>query len=133
MLYVDEVNLLPDHLIDILLDVSASGRNYVERDGLSHQHEARFVLVGTMNPDEGELRPQILDRFGLMVELKGPSSIEERVQITSRRISFDKDAKQFSQEFEVKQTELKQRILSAQESLANLSVKDNIQVSIQTH
>jgi len=132
MLYVDEVNLLPDHLIDILLDVSASGRNYVERDGLSHQHDARFVLVGTMNPDEGELRPQILDRFGLMVELQGPSSIEERVQITSRRISFDHNAEQFSQEYDEKQTALKQSIVRAQQSVVSVLVSDNIQMSIAT-
>ncbi len=132
MLYVDEVNLLPDHLIDILLDVSASGKNYVERDGLSHQHDARFVLVGTMNPDEGELRPQILDRFGLMVELQGPSSIEDRVQITSRRISFDQNAAQFSHDFVVKQTKLKQRIVRAQQSVANIAVSDDIQISIAT-
>ncbi|OUR99109.1 hypothetical protein A9Q81_11035 [Gammaproteobacteria bacterium 42_54_T18] len=132
MLYVDEVNLLPDHLIDILLDVSASGRNYVERDGLSHQHDARFVLIGTMNPDEGELRPQILDRFGLMVELQGPSSIEERVQITSRRISFDQNAAQFSQEYDVKQIALKQRIDRAKQSVASITVSINIQTSIAT-
>jgi len=132
MLYVDEVNLLPDHLIDILLDVSASGRNFVERDGLSHQHDARFVLVGTMNPDEGELRPQILDRFGLMVELQGPTSIDERVQITSRRISFDQDSAQFSLEFKEKQTTLKQRIVRAQRSVANVAVSDNIQINIAT-
>ena len=132
MLYVDEVNLLPDHLIDILLDVSASGRNYVERDGLSHQHEARFVLVGTMNPDEGELRPQILDRFGLMVELQGPSSIEERVQITSRRISFDQNATQFNQEYAEKQAALKQRIVRAQQSVENVAVSENTQIQIAT-
>ena len=132
MLYVDEVNLLPDHLIDILLDVSASGRNFVERDGLSHQHDARFVLVGTMNPDEGELRPQILDRFGLMVELQGPTSIEERVQITSRRISFDQDSAQFSLDFKEKQSTLKQRIVRAQQSVANVAVSDKIQINIAT-
>ncbi len=132
MLYVDEVNLLPDHLIDILLDVSASGRNYVERDGLSHQHSARFVLVGTMNPDEGELRPQILDRFGLMVELQGPASIEERVQITTQRIAFDKNAKQFSQANDEQQATLKQRIDSAQQSVGSVLVSNDIQTSIAT-
>jgi len=89
VLYVDEINLLADHLVDVLLDVAISGQNVVERDGISHRHPARFVLVGSMNPEEGELRPQLLDRFGLCVEVTAPSAIEERVEAVRRRLAFD--------------------------------------------
>ena len=89
VLYVDEVNLLPDALVDALLDVAASGINTVERDGISHQHAARFVLVGTMNPEEGELRPQLLDRFGLLVALDNPTDPEQRQAILRTRLAFD--------------------------------------------
>jgi magnesium chelatase subunit I len=89
VLYVDEVNLLPDHLVDLLLDVAASGTNLIERDGISHRHSAKFVLIGTMNPEEGELRPQLLDRFGLNVALSGHTVPTERGQIIRRRLDFD--------------------------------------------
>ncbi|HLU43334.1 MAG TPA: ATP-binding protein [Microthrixaceae bacterium] len=89
VLYVDEINLLPDHLVDVLLDVAVSGENVVERDGLSHRHPARFVLVGSMNPEEGELRPQLLDRFGLCVEVTAPTAIDDRVEAVRRRLAFD--------------------------------------------
>ncbi len=89
VLYVDEINLLPDHLVDVLLDVTVSGENVVERDGLSHRHRARFVLVGSMNPEEGELRPQLLDRFGLCVDVVAPTAIEDRVEAVRRRLDFD--------------------------------------------
>jgi magnesium chelatase subunit D len=89
VLYVDEVNLLPDHLVDMLLDVAESGLNRVERDGLSHTHPARFVLVGSMNPEEGELRPQLLDRFGLSVEIKAPTDPLERSEVVRRRLTHD--------------------------------------------
>ena len=95
VLYVDEVNLLPDHLVDILLDVSASGINVVEREGLSHTHDARFIPLGTMNPDEGELRPQLQDRFGLAVHLTQAYSVEERVNIVRQREQFDHDPAAF--------------------------------------
>ncbi|WP_346299301.1 ATP-binding protein, partial [Halomonas sp. BM-2019] len=85
VLYVDEVNLLPDPLVDLLLDAAASGVNSVERDGISHRHPARFGLIGTMNPDEGELRPQLLDRFGLCVELEAAVGVEERIAIVQQR------------------------------------------------
>lgn len=91
-LYVDEVNLLPDSLVDLLLDVAASGVNCVERDGISHEHAAKFTLLGTMNPDEGELRPQLLDRFGLSVQLDNDYSIDERMAIVQSREAFDRDA-----------------------------------------
>lgn len=89
VLYVDEVNLLPDHLVDVLLDVAVSGENRVERDGISHRHPARFVLVGSMNPEEGELRPQLLDRFGLCVTITAPTSLADRGEAVRRRLAFD--------------------------------------------
>ena len=89
MLYVDEVNLLPNPLVDQLLDVAGSGVNVIERDGISYRHEARFVLIGTMNPEEGELRPQLLDRFGLAVELENCFDAEKRRKIVKARLAFD--------------------------------------------
>ena len=90
-LYIDEVNLLEDHLVDLLIDVAASGENVVEREGLSVRHPAKFVLVGSGNPEEGELRPQLLDRFGLSVEVRTPQDLEVRVQVVKRRDAFDRD------------------------------------------
>ena len=95
VLYVDEVNLLPDNLVDLLLDVSSSGVNIVERDGVSESHSARFVLLGTMNPDEGELRSQLQDRFGLSVELDNQYSVEDRVEIVRLREQFDMAPEEF--------------------------------------
>jgi len=95
VLYVDEVNLLADHLVDVLLDVAASGTNYIERDGVSHSHPARFVLIGTMNPDEGELRPQLLDRFGFCVTLESEITPAERLEIVRQRLAFDADPEGF--------------------------------------
>jgi magnesium chelatase subunit D len=92
VLYVDEINLLADHLVDVLLDVAVSGENVVERDGVSHRHPARFVLVGSMNPEEGELRPQLLDRFGLCVEVQAPLAVDDRVEAVRRRLAFDAGA-----------------------------------------
>lgn len=89
VLYVDEINLLADHLVDVLLDVAVSGENVVERDGVSHRHPARFTLVGSMNPEEGELRPQFLDRFGLCVEVTAPTTLDERTEAVRRRLAFD--------------------------------------------
>ena len=89
VLYVDEINLLADHLVDVLLDVAVSGENVVERDGVSHRHPARFVLVGSMNPEEGELRPQLLDRFGLCVDVRASLDVAERVESVRRRLDFD--------------------------------------------
>ena len=94
-LYIDEVNLLEDHLVDLLLDVAASGENVVEREGLSVRHPARFVLVGSGNPEEGELRPQLLDRFGLSVEVGSPTEIADRVEVIRRRDAFDRDPEGF--------------------------------------
>ena len=91
MLYVDEINLLPDHLVDVLLDVAASGINRVEREGVSHVHASRFLLVGSMNPEEGDLRPQLLDRFGLAVGVRTARDPAERAAAVRRRLAFDAD------------------------------------------
>ena len=95
ILYIDEVNLLNDHLVDVLLDAAAMGRNYIEREGISVSHAAEFILVGTMNPEEGDLRPQLLDRFGLAVEVEGALPAEERRDVVRRRIAFESDPQEF--------------------------------------
>jgi magnesium chelatase subunit D len=122
VLYVDEVNLLPDVLIDLLLDAAASGRNVVERDGISHTHAARFVLVGTMNPEEGELRPQLTDRFGLSVEADGAIDPAQRAEIIQRRLAFDLDADAFRARFAEPQAALQLRIQRARELLPKVSL-----------
>ena len=126
VLYVDEVNLLPDALVDVLLDAAASGVNTVERDGVSHTHDARFVLVGTMNPEEGELRPQLLDRFGLVVELGTPYDAAERQRIVKARLAFDADPHGFCAAHEVQQRALAQRIVSARAGLGALGWSDAV-------
>lgn len=132
VLYVDEVNLLADHLVDQLLDVAASGVNRVERDGISHEHQARFLLIGTMNPDEGELRPQLQDRFGLMVELGNQYSLEERVQIVRLRDEFDQAPESFCESFEDKQLNLKNSIRLARNALNNISCSDALRMEVAT-
>ncbi|TWC18512.1 MULTISPECIES: ATP-binding protein [unclassified Pseudomonas] len=124
VLYVDEVNLLPDHLVDLLLDVAASGTNLIERDGISHRHPARFVLIGTMNPEEGELRPQLLDRFGLNVALDGHTAPAERGQIIRRRLDFDSDPVAFCAEWASAQDQLRERCQNARERLAQIPLDD---------
>ncbi|MEE3936571.1 AAA family ATPase [Pseudomonas viridiflava] len=124
VLYVDEVNLLADHLVDLLLDVAASGVNLVERDGISHRHAARFVLIGTMNPEEGELRPQLLDRFGLNVALSGQTLPAERSQIIRRRLDFDADPHAFGAQWQLEQDALKQRCEQARSRLAGIELDD---------
>ncbi|POQ09297.1 hypothetical protein CFBP3846_02333 [Pseudomonas syringae pv. avii] len=125
VLYVDEVNLLADHLVDLLLDVAASGVNLVERDGISHRHAARFVLIGTMNPEEGELRPQLLDRFGLNVALSGQTLPVERSQIIRRRLDFDADPLSFCQHWQAQQDALKQRCEHARLLLPSIELDDH--------
>ncbi|MGC5702697.1 AAA family ATPase [Pseudomonas sp. NFXW11] len=124
VLYVDEVNLLPDHLVDLLLDVAASGTNLIERDGISHRHSAKFVLIGTMNPEEGELRPQLLDRFGLNVALSGQTAPLERGQIIRRRLDFDSDPQGFCAHWAGAQAELRQRCQQARTALDNIPLDD---------
>lgn len=124
VLYVDEVNLLADGLVDLLLDVSVSGINRVERDGISHAHEARFVLVGTMNPEEGGLRPQLLDRFGLFVQLGETIPPETREAIVRARLAFEADPQGFVADHAAAQQALRQRILQARAALEALPFTD---------
>jgi len=121
-LYVDEVNLLEDHLVDLLLDVSATGRHIVEREGISTTHPSRFVLVGSGNPEEGELRPQLLDRFGLCVEVRTTDDVAERVEIVERREAFDRDPYGFVRVWEKEQSALARRLRRAQKSASEVVV-----------
>jgi magnesium chelatase subunit I len=123
-LYIDEANLLEDHLVDLLLDVAASGENVVERDGLSIRHPARFVLVGTGNPEEGELRPQLLDRFGLSVEVKTPEDLPSRIEVVRRRDAFETDAAAFTAKWTKEETKLRKQITAARGRLADVTVSD---------
>ena len=126
VLYVDEVNLLPDALIDALLDAAASGVHTLERDGISQQHAARFVLVGTMNPEEGELRPQLLDRFGLSVALTNPDSAAQRSAILRARLRFDADPAGFAAQHEPAQQALRHALIAARAALAQLDWPDAV-------
>jgi len=130
VLYVDEVNLLPDNLVDLLLDVAASGINVVERDGISHSHLAQFILLGTMNPDEGELRPQLQDRFGLFVELDNQYTIEERIEIVRLRESFDTHARQFLTQHESNQNALSEKIKIARDMLPSIECESALRTLI---
>ncbi|PKG40951.1 AAA family ATPase [Psychromonas sp. Urea-02u-13] len=130
VLYVDEVNLLPDHLVDQLLDVASSGVNIVERDGISHSHEAAFTLIGTMNPDEGELRPQLQDRFGLMVELDNNYSLDERINIVKTRQAFEADKGLFCDQYQVQQIVLQQQISDAQKRLVDVTCAEHCFIDI---
>jgi magnesium chelatase subunit I len=123
-LYIDEANLLEDHLVDLLLDVAASGENVVEREGLSIRHPARFVLVGTGNPEEGELRPQLLDRFGMSVEVKTPSDLPSRIEVVRRRDEFESDSAAFTANWAKEETKLRKKITSARERLPSVTVSD---------
>lgn len=115
VLYVDEVNLLDDHVVDLLLDAAAMGVNIVEREGISFSHPAKFILIGTMNPEEGDLRPQLLDRFAFSVEIEGLKDPEQRVQIMERRIAFEIDSDGFAQEWADKEKQLSDRISHARD------------------
>jgi len=130
ILYVDEVNLLDDHLVDILLDSAASGWNTVEREGISVRHPARFVLVGSGNPEEGELRPQLLDRFGMHAEIRTVRDPSLRVKIVEQRSKFDSDPYFCIQEYQEKQLMLKQSIIDAQKRLSTVTVDYNLRVKI---
>ncbi|MCB6176819.1 magnesium chelatase ATPase subunit I [Rhodobacter sp. Har01] len=119
-LYIDEVNLLEDHIVDLLLDVAQSGENVVEREGLSIRHPARFVLVGSGNPEEGELRPQLLDRFGLSVEVTSPRDIETRIEVIKRRDAYENDYETFMSLWRPMDAGLRNQILAAREALPKL-------------
>ncbi|MEM8660286.1 MAG: ATP-binding protein, partial [Pseudomonadota bacterium] len=121
-LYIDEVNLLEDHIVDALLDVAASGENVVEREGLSIRHPARFVLVGSGNPEEGELRPQLLDRFGLSVDVKTPQAIEDRVKIVQLRDEFERDRAAFVQKWKRKEGAVRSKVNRARARLAEVDL-----------
>ena len=126
VLYIDEVNLLDDHVVDVLLDVAVSGRNVVMREGVTYAHPSRFLLVGTMNPEEGELRPQLLDRFGLCVEVAGEKDVGLRKQIVERVLSFEREEPEFDREWEEKDKMLRERIGSARRTLPSVQVSDDV-------
>jgi len=130
ILYVDEVNLLDDHLVDILLDSAASGWNTVEREGISIRHPARFVLVGSGNPEEGELRPQLLDRFGMHSEIRTVKSPELRVQIVEQRSEFDKNPQESLAKYRDKQEEFRSKIINAQQLLPQVTIEYDLRVKI---
>jgi len=125
VLYVDEVNLLHDHLVDVLLDAAAMGMVHVERDGISHSHEARFVLIGTMNPEEGELRPQLLDRFGLTVDVHASRDIDVRADVIRHRMAFEADPDAFAARYAEQDADLARRIAEARESIDDVVLPDN--------
>ncbi len=125
-LYIDEVNLLEDHLVDLLIDVAASGENVVEREGLSVRHPARFVLVGSGNPEEGELRPQLLDRFGLSVEVSTPGDLASRIEIVRRRDAYDRDPRAFCAKWAPEDERLSQRVAAARALLPSVIVPDGV-------
>jgi magnesium chelatase subunit I len=131
-LYIDEVNLLDDHLVDVLLDVAASGQNVVEREGVSVKHPARFVLVGSGNPEEGELRPQLLDRFGLSARIVTVTDIAQRVEIVKRRRAFDADPEGFCDAVEKDQAALRKRVARAQSLICDGDVPDAVVVFAAT-
>jgi Mg-chelatase subunit ChlI len=126
ILYIDEVNLLEDHLVDMLLDAAATGVNLVEREGISFSHPASFMLVGTMNPEEGDLRPQFLDRFGLCVSVAGVGGEEERLEILRRRFAFERDPGAFASQWATEDGVLARQILKARQGLAGVDVPDDI-------
>lgn len=130
ILYVDEVNLLDDHLVDVLLDSAASGWNTVEREGISIRHPARFVLVGSGNPEEGELRPQLLDRFGMHAEIRTVKEPALRVQIVEQRTEFDQNPQDFLEDYQSQQTALQEQIVNAQKLLPSVNIDYDLRVKI---
>lgn len=124
VLYVDEVNLLHDHLVDVLLDAAAMGRVHIERDGVSHSHPARFVLVGTMNPEEGELRPQLLDRFGLTVDVAASRNVDVRMSVVRRRLDYEADPAGFAESYAAEDRAVAERILGARDRVAEVGLDD---------
>ncbi len=128
ILYIDEVNLLPDHLVDVLLDAAAMGVNRVQREGLSVQHPTHIALIGTMNPEEGEIRPQLLDRFGMMVEVSAPEDARERTEIVRRRLAWERDPESFNRQWEPRQQALREHVRRARELLAEVRMADGLQL-----
>lgn len=126
ILYVDEVNLLPDHLVDLLLDTAVSGRNLVEREGLQFSHAARFILIGTMNPEEGELRPQFLDRFGLCVTITGLNDLALRREIVLQRLAYDRNPANFRKDYHSREEVLQKQVLTARARLEEVHIPTEI-------
>ncbi len=136
ILYVDEVNLLDDHLVDLLLDSAAMGVNYVEREGVSFTHPAKFVLIGTMNPEEGDLRPQLLDRFGLSLDIKGERDVKKRSEVVKRRVQYDSDPEKYIKESQKELDETCKKLTAARELLPKVVAGDDVVdmiVSIMIH
>ncbi|MGN0618351.1 MAG: ATP-binding protein [Ruminiclostridium sp.] len=126
ILYVDEINLLDDHIVDVLLDSAAMGVNTIEREGISYSHPARFTLVGTMNPEEGDLRPQLLDRFGLVVDVVGENSKEQRAEVVRRRLEYEDNPELFAEKYEDEQKKLAEQIVKAKELLKKVEYTNDI-------
>ncbi len=126
ILYVDEINLLDDHIVDLLLDSAAMGRNFIEREGVSYSHPARFILVGTMNPEEGDLRPQLLDRFGLMVDIRGEYDERLRSEIIRRRLAFERDPEGFCSSYEEGNASIRDSIVSARDIVRDIEPGDKV-------
>jgi len=124
-LYIDEVNLLEDHLVDLLIDVAASGENVVEREGLSVRHPARFVLVGSGNPEEGELRPQLLDRFGLSIEVRTPQDLELRMEVVRRRDQYERMPEQFARKWAAAESAVRSQVLAARKRIPRVELGDD--------
>ncbi|MCL2148615.1 MAG: ATP-binding protein [Methanomassiliicoccaceae archaeon] len=132
LLYVDEVNLLEDHMVDLLLDAAAMGVNYVEREGISFEHPSRFILVGSMNPEEGDIRPQLLDRFGLCVEIRGERDLRTRADIVERRLAFDADPEGFTEAFADETRRIRDSVLEARGILSRTS-PDKETIALASH
>ena len=126
ILYVDEINLLDDHIVDLLLDSAAMGRNFIEREGISYSHPARFILVGTMNPEEGDLRPQLLDRFGLMVDIRGEYDERLRSEIIRRRLAFERDPEGFCSLYEGDNASIRDNIIAARDIVRDIEPDDRV-------
>lgn len=126
ILYIDEINLLDDHVVDVILDSAAMGVNTVEREGVSFSHPAKFVLVGTMNPEEGDLRPQLLDRFGLVVDVRGETDIEMRTEVVKRYLEYENDPEAFLEKWRHEQEKLCNKISTAKSLIKNVSYSDDI-------
>ena len=130
ILYIDEVNLLDDHIVDLILDTAASGRNVIEREGISFSHPARFILIGTMNPEEGELRPQLLDRFGLCIEVQGSDDLDQRITLLSRREKFDRNPQEFCAGFKEESRGLCRRIFQGRRQLTQVRMPAPMRIFI---
>lgn len=125
ILYVDEVNLLDDHIVDVLLDAAAMGVNSIEREGISYAHPSRFILVGTMNPEEGDLRPQLIDRFGLVVDVQGEHEIGLRAEVVRRRLAYELDPARFAEDYQPEQARLREQIRAAKVLLPRVTYSDD--------